>query len=104
MLNISNNQTPITFKGISQNNIQKFIPDIDDIAAKKLSKIINSLLPYDILDIVNKNDTNITHIKRTVFTDITIGKIIYSGPDNVSAKIRFLMHIVDKIKKGTLYK
>jgi hypothetical protein len=94
------------FKGMSVSNIKRFIPQIQDSTAKSLSKIMDSQIPNDVLEVVDNTGKNIIHSKKIPSLNISIptGNIKYNGSENPNERLGFLMDIMNKIQAGELYK
>lgn len=91
----------ISFQGMSSQSINRFLPELDEFGTKKLSRIINHELPYDILEIFGTNSNTIQHFKKVANRNYPIDSITYTGKESFVLKLKFLIGIVNKLKYGS---
>lgn len=98
MDNIQNHN--ISFKGMSTQSINRFIPELDDFSTKKLARILEHELPYDVFEVVGEKNSSLLHLRKFGDRKYPLGTIQYKGDESVVKKLRFLMAITNKIKYG----
>lgn len=91
----------ISFKGMSSQSINRFLPELDELGTKKLSRIINHELPYDTLEVFNTNSNKIQHFRKVADKNYLLNSITYTGKESFVLKLKFLMGIVNKLKYGS---
>ena len=102
--NINNTKSNLCFKGISAKDIKRFIPNLTENSAQRLSYRFDSILPRDIIPLNEYRPNTFLHVIKTGAFKLPIGEIRYQGPESPLRKLRFLFDVAEKIQSNTLYK
>ena len=87
---------PLYFKGMSVEQVKRFIPKISDQLANEVSTNIGKSLPYDELCVIEKSNNIARYATRKGVT-VPADEFMYRGKDNIKDKIEFLYNIVSDL-------
>ena len=102
--NTTNSISQPAFKGMSITDLKKFVPNLNDVAAQKISYQMEQMIPNDILQVSSRDENTLLHVIKTGAFKLPIGEIHYTGRETASNKLNFLYDVINRIKNNTLYK
>ena len=96
-LSINNSNNRPTFKGMTPEHVQRFIPDIAPHIVQNLSANLEKALPNDVLQVVDNSGKSIVRCMKFGGMSIPIGEYKYTGSDCALERMGFLAQIVKDI-------